>query len=106
MSTVLFEGLLDKHEPLKIIQNFSSRSKINVIYGLLHLFVSDPHIDKVNAKQLIKEMSSAKKVIGSGSPRKVPKASRNTWLASSRSFSVSGRIETSITSQLIPKRYL
>jgi hypothetical protein len=32
MSTVLFEGLLDKHELLKIIQNFSSRSKINVIY--------------------------------------------------------------------------
>jgi hypothetical protein len=28
-----------------------------VIYGLLHLFVSDPHIDKTDAKQVLKEIS-------------------------------------------------
>jgi hypothetical protein len=30
-----------------------------MIYGLLHLFVSDPHIDKADAKHLIKEISSS-----------------------------------------------
>ena len=43
----------------KIIEQFSSRSKIVVIYGLLHLFVSDPHIDKADAKQLLKEIASS-----------------------------------------------
>jgi hypothetical protein len=43
----------------KIIEQFSSRSKIVVIYGLLHLFVSDPHIDKADAKQLLKEIVSS-----------------------------------------------
>ena len=43
----------------KIIEQFSSTSKIIVIYGLLHLFVSDPHTDKVDAKNLTKEISSS-----------------------------------------------
>jgi len=30
-----------------------------VIYGLLHLFVSDPHTDKVDAENLIKEIASS-----------------------------------------------
>src|SRR5918992_4570440 len=44
----------------KIIKQLSSDRKNNVIviYGLLHLFVSDPHIDKADAKQLIKEIAS------------------------------------------------
>jgi hypothetical protein len=43
----------------KIIQQLSSRNKIIVIYGLLYLFVSDPHTDKVDAKNLIKEIASS-----------------------------------------------
>src|ERR687897_1979063 len=43
----------------KIIEQFSSRNKIIVIYGLLHLFVSDPHTDKVDAKNLTKEIASS-----------------------------------------------
>jgi hypothetical protein len=44
----------------KIIEQFSStRSKIIVIYGLLHLFVSDPHTNKADAKNLIKEIASS-----------------------------------------------
>src|SRR5215216_787877 len=43
----------------KIIKQFSSASKIIVIYGLLHLFVSDPHTDKADAKNLIKEIASS-----------------------------------------------
>jgi hypothetical protein len=30
-----------------------------VIYGLLHLFVSDPHADKADAKNLTKEIASS-----------------------------------------------
>ena len=41
-----------------IVKQLSSDNKIIVIYGLLHLFVSDPHIDKEDAKQLIKEIAS------------------------------------------------
>ena len=41
----------------KIIQEFSSRNKLIVVYDLLHLFVFDPHIDKVDAKRLIKEIA-------------------------------------------------
>ena len=43
----------------KIIEQFSSTSIIIVIYGLLHLFVSDPHTDKVDAENLIKEIASS-----------------------------------------------
>ena len=43
-------------ELTKIIEQFSSRSKIVVIYGLLHLFVSDPHIDTADAKQLLRKI--------------------------------------------------
>jgi hypothetical protein len=46
------------HKLPKIIQQFSSRNKLIVVYGLLHLFVFDPHIDKTDAKRLIKEISS------------------------------------------------
>ncbi|CAN5203229.1 hypothetical protein BH18THE2_BH18THE2_29460 [soil metagenome] len=31
--------------------------KLIVVYGLLHLFVFDPHIDKADAKHIIKEIS-------------------------------------------------
>jgi hypothetical protein len=48
---------LISYELPKIIEQFSPESKIIVIYGLLHLFVSDPHTDKADAKQLIKEIS-------------------------------------------------
>jgi predicted RNA-binding Zn-ribbon protein involved in translation (DUF1610 family) len=44
------------HELPKIIQQFSPRNKLIVVYGLLHLFVFDPHIDKADAKQLLKEI--------------------------------------------------
>jgi hypothetical protein len=43
----------------KIVEQFSSRNKLIVIYGLLHLFVYDPHTDKVDAKNLIKEIASS-----------------------------------------------
>ena len=43
----------------KIIEQFSSTSKTIVIYGLLHLFISDPHTDKVDAKNLTKEIASS-----------------------------------------------
>ena len=45
----------------KIIEQISSTSIITtiVIYGLLHLFVSDPHTDKVDAKNLTKEIASS-----------------------------------------------
>jgi hypothetical protein len=45
------------HELPKIIQEFSPKNKIIVVYGLLHLFVFDPHIDKADAKRLIKEIA-------------------------------------------------
>ena len=41
----------------KIIQELSPRNKLIVVYGLLHLFVFDPHNDKVDAKRLIKEIA-------------------------------------------------
>jgi DNA-directed RNA polymerase subunit RPC12/RpoP len=41
----------------KIIQKLSPRKKLLVVYGLLHLFVFDPHIDRVDAKRLIKEIA-------------------------------------------------
>jgi DNA-directed RNA polymerase subunit RPC12/RpoP len=43
----------------KIIEQFSSTSIMIVIYGLLHLFISDPHTDKVDAKNLTKEIASS-----------------------------------------------
>ena len=46
MSTIYQLAHLIIEELPKIIQRFSSRNKIIVICGLLHLFVSDPHIDK------------------------------------------------------------
>ena len=45
------------HELPKIIRELSPRNKIIVVYDLLHLFVFDPHIDKVDAKRLIKEIA-------------------------------------------------
>jgi hypothetical protein len=47
------------HELPKIVDRLSSTNKIIVINGLLHLFLSDPHIDKIDAKNLIKEISSS-----------------------------------------------
>jgi hypothetical protein len=41
----------------KIIKELSPRNKLIVVYDLLHLFVFDPHIDKVDAKWLIKEIA-------------------------------------------------
>ena len=45
------------HELPKIIKELSPRNKLIVVYDLLHLFVFDPHIDKADAKQLIKEIA-------------------------------------------------
>jgi hypothetical protein len=49
------------NELSRIIEQFSSGGKntVIVINGLLHLFASDPHIDKTDAKQLLKEISSS-----------------------------------------------
>jgi hypothetical protein len=49
------------HELPRIIEEVSSDRRANVIaiYGLLHLFVSDPHIDKVDAKKLTKEIGAS-----------------------------------------------
>ena len=44
------------HELPKIIQELSPKNKLIVVYGLLHLFVFDPHLDKVDAKRLIQEI--------------------------------------------------
>jgi hypothetical protein len=49
------------HELPKIIEELSPRNKLIVIYGLLHLFIFDPHIDKTDAKPLIKEISRSLK---------------------------------------------
>ena len=56
------------YELPKIIKQFSSTSIITtiVIYGLLHLFVSDPHTDKVDAKNLTKEIASSLRKISKG----------------------------------------
>jgi predicted RNA-binding Zn-ribbon protein involved in translation (DUF1610 family) len=46
----------------KIIEQLSSKKKDNriiVVYGLLDMFMSDPHIDKVDAKQLIQEIAGS-----------------------------------------------
>ena len=59
VSTIYQLAHLIVQELPKIIQRFSSRNKIIVIYGLLHLFVSDPHIDKADAKHLIKDISNS-----------------------------------------------
>lgn len=45
------------HEIPKIIQELSPINKLIVVYDLLHLFVFDPHIDKADAKWLIKEIA-------------------------------------------------
>jgi hypothetical protein len=50
------------YELPKIIEQLSSDKKNNfiaVVYDLLAMFMSDPHIDKVDAKQLIKEIASS-----------------------------------------------
>jgi hypothetical protein len=49
------------YELPRITEQLSSDRKKNVIviYGLLHLFVSDPHIDKADAKQLVKEIAAS-----------------------------------------------
>jgi hypothetical protein len=47
------------YELPRIIERLSSDRKNNliVVYGLLHLFVSDPHIDKGDAHHLIEEIA-------------------------------------------------
>jgi len=45
------------HELPKIIQELLPRNKLIVVYDLLRLFVFDPHIDKADARQLIKEIA-------------------------------------------------
>jgi DNA-directed RNA polymerase subunit RPC12/RpoP len=45
------------HQLPRIIEELSPRNKLIVVYDLLHLFVFDPHIDKVDAKRLIKEIA-------------------------------------------------
>lgn len=49
------------YELPRIIEQLSSDRKSNliIVYGLLHLFLSDPHIDKKDAKQLIKEIANS-----------------------------------------------
>jgi DNA-directed RNA polymerase subunit RPC12/RpoP len=50
------------YELPKVIEQLSSNKKNNfivVVYDLLARFMSDPHIDKVNAIQLIKEIASS-----------------------------------------------
>jgi hypothetical protein len=50
------------YELPKIIEQFSSDKKNNfivVVYDLLEMFMSDPRIDKVDAKQLIREIASS-----------------------------------------------
>jgi hypothetical protein len=49
------------YELPKIIKQLSSTNIIItiVIYGLLHLFVSDPHTDKVDAKNLTREIATS-----------------------------------------------
>lgn len=48
------------YELPRIIEQLSSdrKSCLIIVYGLLHLFLSDPHIDKKDAKQLIKEIAN------------------------------------------------
>jgi hypothetical protein len=50
------------YELPQIIEKLSSDKKNNfivVVYGLLDMFMSDPHIDKADAKKLIKEIASS-----------------------------------------------
>jgi len=50
------------YELPRIIEQLSFDKKNNfivVVYDLLDMFVSGPHIDKVDAKQLIKEIASS-----------------------------------------------
>lgn len=47
------------HELPKIVDRLSSTNKIIVVNSLLRLFLSDPHIDKTDAKNLIKEITSS-----------------------------------------------
>jgi hypothetical protein len=59
--TIYQLAYLITHDLPKIIEQFSIDNKVIVIvvYGLLHLFSSDPHIDRTDAKNLIKEISSS-----------------------------------------------
>ena len=47
-----------------------------VVYDILHLFVSDPHIDKTDAKLLLREISSS-----------IKKLSEESFVASSKHLS-------------------
>jgi hypothetical protein len=49
------------HEIPKIVDRLSSKNKIIVVNGLLHLFLCDPYIDKIDAKNIIKEISSSQR---------------------------------------------
>ena len=59
--TIYQLAYLITHDLPKIVEKFSTDNKVIVIvvYGLLHLFSSDPHIDRTDAKNLIKEISSS-----------------------------------------------
>jgi hypothetical protein len=48
------------HELPKIVDRLSSTNKIIVINGLLHLSLSDPHIDKIDAKNLKRNIKFTK----------------------------------------------
>ena len=59
--TIYQLAYLITHDLPKIVEKFSTDKKVIVIvvYGLLHLFSSDPHINRIDAKNLIKEISSS-----------------------------------------------
>jgi hypothetical protein len=59
--TIYQLAYLITHDLPKIVEKFSTGNKVIVIvvYGLLHLFSSDPHINRIDAKNLIKEISSS-----------------------------------------------
>lgn len=59
--TIYQLAYLITHDLPKIVEKISTDKKVIVIvvYGLLHLFSSDPHINRIDAKNLIKEISSS-----------------------------------------------
>lgn len=59
--TIYQLAYLITHDLPKIIEKFSTDNKVLVIvvYDLLHLFSSDPHIDRTDAKNLVKEISNS-----------------------------------------------
>jgi hypothetical protein len=51
------------HELPKIIEELSPKNKLILVYGLLHLFVFNPHIDKADAKGLLKEIARSLRML-------------------------------------------